>query len=247
MNPFFFGTTERRLFGIYEPAATATGGKRAAILCYPWGAEYFYAHRTLRQLALKLSGAGFHTLRFDFYGTGDSGGEPTDADLIGWEADLETAIKELTEITGLTKVTLIGMRLGGVVAARVASRLHSVIDALVMWDPVVSGPDYLNELGVQTNDKPPLEAQGSPLTERLLHELGELDLRSLILRHHLRTLMLITERLPSHDQLVPLVAEREAGSISIEYLADVRPWLENSVDSGMVPTSVLLRILNWLE
>ena len=117
MNPFFFGTAERRLFGIYEPAAVGTAGKRAAILCYPWGAEYLHAHRTLRQLALKLSSAGFHTLRFDFYGTGDSGGEPTDVDLAGWEADLETAIEELTEITGLSKVTLIGLRLGAVVAA----------------------------------------------------------------------------------------------------------------------------------
>src|SRR6516165_2206759 len=104
MNPFFFGTSERRLFGIYEPAGARLTGKRAAILCYPWGSEYLFAHRTFHQLALNLSRAGFHTLRFDYYGTGDSGGEPTDTDLTGCEADLETAIEELIEITGLAKV-----------------------------------------------------------------------------------------------------------------------------------------------
>ena len=107
-------------------------------------------------------------MRFDFYGTGDSGGEPTDTDLTGWEADLETAIEELTEITGLSRVTLIGLRLGGAVAAAVASRLRKEIEALVLWDPVVSGPEYLARLGVPPNSKPPLEAQGFPLTERML-------------------------------------------------------------------------------
>jgi pimeloyl-ACP methyl ester carboxylesterase len=244
MNPFFFGTAERRLFGIYEPAAAGTTGKRAAILCYPWGAEYVYAHRTLRQLALKLSGAGFHTLRFDYYGTGDSGGEPTDTDLIGWEADIKTGIEELVEITGLAKVTLIGLRLGGAVAAGVASRLCSAIEALVLWDPVVSGPEYLSWLGVSTNTKPPLEAQGFPLTERMLREFGELDLS--VLTFHPRTLILITERLASHGTLVPSKGQ-EPGSPSIEFLTDVRPWLESSLTSGMVPYSVLQRILNWLE
>src|SRR5580692_5054377 len=110
MTPFFFGTSERRLFGIYEPAGGGATSQRAAILCYPWGSEYLHAHRTLRLLALRLSRVGFHTLRFDYYGTGDSGGEPTDTDLTGWEADLETAIAELMEITGLARVTVIGLR-----------------------------------------------------------------------------------------------------------------------------------------
>jgi pimeloyl-ACP methyl ester carboxylesterase len=242
MNPFFFGSADRQLFGIYEPAATGTAGKRAAVLCYPWGPEYINSHRTLRQLALKLSGAGFHTLRFDFYGTGDSGGEPTDTDLLGWEADVETAIEELTEITGLARVTLIGLRLGGAVAAEVATRLHSMIEDVVLWDPVVSGPEYLKELGVPPNAKP-LEAQGFPLTERMLRELGALDLSEL--RYHPRTLMLVTERLPSHSQLT--AAGRQTESLAIEFLKDVHPWIENSVDSGMVPFSVLQRISNWLE
>jgi pimeloyl-ACP methyl ester carboxylesterase len=241
MIPFFFGTGGRRLFGVYEPAAAGTTGKRAAILCYPWGSEYLYAHRPLRQLALKLSSAGFHTLRFDYYGTGDSGGESTDTDLVGWEADLETAIAELIEITGLAKVTVIGLRLGAAVAARVASRLCSAIEALVLWDPVFSGTEYLCGLSV-----PSPEAQGFPLNERMMRELGELDLSVLILELHPRTLIVITERLPSHGTLGS-PRGRQLGLLSIEFFTDVHPWLESSVTSGMVPFSVLQRITNWLE
>jgi pimeloyl-ACP methyl ester carboxylesterase len=242
MNPFFFGTAERRLFGIYESAAVGTAGKRAAIICYPWGAEYLYAHRTLRQLALKLSSAGFHTLRFDFYGTGDSGGEPTDIDLAGSEADLETAIEELTEITGLSKITLIGLRLGAVIAAGVAARLSSKIEALVLWDPIVSGPEYLTWLGV-----PPIQAQGFPLTERMLETLSAHDLSELVLKLRLRTLIILTDRLTSHVRLEPITAGPDTRSISIEFLTDVGPWLESSIASGAVPFSVIKRISSWLE
>jgi|SRR5450631_340536 pimeloyl-ACP methyl ester carboxylesterase len=246
MTPFFFGTSGRRLFGVYEPAGASTSGQRAAILCYPWGAEYLYAHRTLRQLALKLSRVGFHTLRFDYYGTGDSGGEPTDTDLTGCEADLETGIAELMEITGLAKVTVIGLRLGGAVAARVALRLSSVIEALVLWDPIVFGPEYLNSLGVPSNTTSLLQAQGFPLTERMLGQLGELDLRELTLKLQPRTLFLVTEQLSSLGTLVPS-RRQKPGALSMEFLQDVRPWLESSVVSGMVPFAVLRRILSRLE
>ena len=246
MNPFFFGNAERRLFGIYEPAAVGTAGKRAAIFCYPWGAEYIYAHRTMRQLALKLSSAGFHTLRFDFYGTGDSGGESIDIDLAGWEGDLESAIEELTEITGLSKVTLIGLRLGAAVAASVAARLRGKIEALVLWDPVVSGPEYLAELGVAPGARPPIEAQSFPLTEWMLQALSTLDLGARISKFRRRALMIVTERLPSHSRMVPWTAEPEMGSLSIEFMTDVRPWLESSVVSGVVPLTVVQRIANWL-
>jgi uncharacterized protein len=246
MNPFFFGTAERRLFGIYEPAAVGTAGKRAAILCYPWGAEYIYAHRIVRQLALKLSSVGFHTLRFDYYGTGDSGGESTDVDLPGLEADVENAIEELTEITGLSKVTLIGLRLGAVTAASVAARLRNKTEALVLWDPIVSGPEYLAGLGLAPDAQPPVEAHGFKLAERTLQALSALDLGALISRVHPRTLLIITERLPSHDRFAPLIGPGTK-SLSIEFLTDVPPWLESSVASGVVPLRVLQRIGNWLE
>lgn len=246
MKPFFFGTAERRLFGIYEPAAAGTPSRRAAILCYPWGAEYLHAHRVLRQLALKLSDAGFHTLRFDYYGTGDSGGEPTDVEFTGLEADLETAIEELAEITGLTKVTLIGLRLGGTIAASVASRRRRQIDALVLWDPVVSGAEYLNQLGADGNARPPIEVHGFPLTEALLQRLGGVNPDMLTSNCHPHTLMLVTERLKSHAVLME-PAEAASDKPLIEFLADTRPWLEDSVLHGTGPLSVVQRILNWLK
>jgi pimeloyl-ACP methyl ester carboxylesterase len=137
VNPLYLGTKERRLFAVYEPAAVKDRRTRAAVLCYPWGAEYAYAHRTMRQLAVKLSASGFHTLRFDYFGTGDSGGEDSEATPASAEADVESAIEGLQDIVGAARVALIGLRLGATLAARAAVRRKESVEALVLWDPIV--------------------------------------------------------------------------------------------------------------
>lgn len=258
MSPFFFGTSERRIFGVYEPAAAGSPGKRAAVLCYPWGSEYLYAHRAIRQLAVKLSGAGYHTLRFDFFGTGDSGGESADVDLAGWESDVETAIEEIGDITGISRITLIGLRLGATIAASVAAKSSRPIDGLILWDPIVSGDEYLRQLGILPPDSgDPLDAassdsrvseqiQGFAPTRNVRQDFHSIDLAALISPPARRTLMLLTEQLPSHERLFPIPAGQSAGSLEIESMAAIHPWLENSANTGEVPVGLFQRIVNWL-
>jgi pimeloyl-ACP methyl ester carboxylesterase len=147
VNPLYLGTQERRLFAVYEPAAVKDRRARAAVLCYPWGAEYVYAHRTMRQLAVKLSAGGFHTLRFDYFGTGDSGGEDSEANPAAAEADVESAIEGLRDIVGAARVTLIGLRLGATLAARTAMRRKEYVEALVLWDPILLPEEAAEMMG----------------------------------------------------------------------------------------------------
>jgi pimeloyl-ACP methyl ester carboxylesterase len=247
MNPFYFGTSERRLFGIYEPPAFGAGGKRAALLCYPWGPEYLHSHRTMRQLALRLAAAGFHTLRFDYYGSGDSGAEPTDTDLKGWELDIELAMQETRDIAGVTKIALIGLRLGATAAAAVASRMPGKIDALVLWDPVVSGEEYLRLLGAPSNDGTPFEALGFTLPQIMIRELVSLDLGALKLENIRRKLVLITDHISPNDSARRIADLGYAKSGEIELMTDVLPWIEISANTGMVPYSVIQRIVTWLD
>ena len=147
MNPLYLGTQERRLFAVYEPAAVKDRRTRAAVLCYPWGAEYTYAHRTMRQLAVKLSAGGFHTLRFDYFGTGDSGGEDSEANPAAAEVDVESAIEGLKDIVGVARVALIGLRLGATLAARAAMRRKENVEALVLWDPIILPEEAAGMMG----------------------------------------------------------------------------------------------------
>jgi pimeloyl-ACP methyl ester carboxylesterase len=139
VTPFFLGTSQRRLFGIHTPAAGRTGRPRAAVLCQPWGDEYIYAHRSMRQLAVRLSLAGFHTLRFDYFGTGDSAGEEWETDVAGLQADVVTAMETLKDLAATEKVTLVGLRAGANVAAGTAAVSPGEIAALVLWDPLLTG------------------------------------------------------------------------------------------------------------
>jgi len=81
----------------------------------------------------------------------------------GWKADIETAMDELRHITDLQQVTLVGLRLGATLAAAVAADRQSDVDELVLWDPVVSGPEYLAELGVVRG---PQEVRSTPPVPR---------------------------------------------------------------------------------
>jgi uncharacterized protein len=260
MTPFYFGTGARRLFGIYEPAAVAGGRKRAAVLCQPWGAEYLYAHRTMRQLAVRLSAAGFHTLRFDYYGTGDSAGEMADAELGGWKTDVELAMEEIADIVGTTRVTLIGLRLGATIAASVAAAHAGDVDALVLWDPIVSGTEYLRRLEnlgtafrPQPDQRQPAapgadqDVRGFPVTPAMKRDLRLIEPGGLLSAPPARTLVLVTERWPAHASLAERPAGQGAASLAVEFVTAVCPWVEDPDSMGVVPAGVLQRIVTWLE
>jgi pimeloyl-ACP methyl ester carboxylesterase len=248
MTPFFFGGGRRRLFGIYEPAVVTSARKRAAVLCYPWGAEYVHAHRAVRQLAVRLSAAGIDTLRFDFFGTGDSAGEMVDADLAGWETDIELAMEELRDIVGSERMTLIGLRLGATLAARVAARRSRDVDTLVLWDPIMSGADYLASLGAAAApvaSDPPLAVRGFPMTAEMHRDLRAIALAPPLIPLSIRGLTLVTDRAAQTSPPEPWDGKSER-SDSTEFIKAVCPWVEDPDNMGVVPVGVLQRIVNWL-
>ncbi len=140
---FFFGRAEAPLFGFHHPPrgrSRSTG----VVLCYPGPQEYMYTHWAFRKLASALSAEGFPVLRFDYRGTGDSSGELTEVGLDDWRRDVIDAAQELRDVAATPHVSIIGFRLGAVVATQAARELD--VQDLVLWDPVVRGRDYLDEL-----------------------------------------------------------------------------------------------------
>ena len=108
VQPFYFGSASRRLFGCYhEPAESGRG--MGVVLCQPLWREYIRAHRAFKQLAVRLSDRGFAVLRFDYYGCGDSDGEDNEGDLRGWTDDVSAAIDELRIRSGVNTADLVGL------------------------------------------------------------------------------------------------------------------------------------------
>jgi pimeloyl-ACP methyl ester carboxylesterase len=144
VTPFLLGPTERRLFGILHRARS--GATSSALLCSPYGPEAIRAHRVYRVLADRLVQRGTHVLRFDYYGTGDSAGDDAQGDLSGWVRDILTAHEALVQRTQPQYVTWLGTRLGAALALQASRAVARAPNSLVLWDAVVDGADYLQEL-----------------------------------------------------------------------------------------------------
>ena len=173
----------------------------------------------------------------------------TGADLSGWESDLELAIDELINTAGVPQVALIGVRLGAAIAARVAARMPSSIAALALWDPVVSGQDYARGLGAAlhrnaaTADTLPTYDVGAfRVTQSMLEEIRAIDLVPVLSAPPVRTLVVVTDPMPSHETL----RHTQAAALCLEFMSAPLPWIETVATAGIVPVSLLQRIADWL-
>lgn len=254
MTPFHFGSGRRRLFGMYMPVGGPVSGARAALLCAPALRDYVLAHRSLRQLASQMAAAGFHVLRFDYHGTGDSDGDMTDADLTGWQDDIATAVEELQDMTGARRVALIGLRLGATLAAQASVRLRKQVESLVLWDPVVRGDEYLQELTAPPEQPRPrpaergggFELQGFPVNEALLNQLRAVDLTTVAPQLGERLLVVCSRAQDSHAELRAALPARGAGAPAYELIESQPAWLEDpTLGAGAIPVRVLQRIVEW--
>ncbi|NPT43325.1 alpha/beta fold hydrolase [Paraburkholderia sp. 1N] len=129
-------------FGWLHPAEGASG----VVLCYPFGYDALCTYRGMRRLAERLAAHGMPVLRFDYLGTGDAAGEGAAPGCWrAWIDSIKQAVALLRETTGVERVTLCGLRLGGTLAALAAQELGGM-DGLVLLAPVLSGKTYQREL-----------------------------------------------------------------------------------------------------
>ncbi len=144
--PIRFGEPGRELLGLYQRPAGDLDRRECCVLCNPFGQEAVRSHRAYRTIADRLSRSGFHVLRFDYFGTGDSAGDDYEGNLERWVEDVERADDEAMRRSGCSRRAWLGLRLGASLAALASARATPSPKRLVLWDPVVDGSAYLAEL-----------------------------------------------------------------------------------------------------
>lgn len=145
-EPLYFPSDAPRLFGWLHVPPAEQAADVGLVICKPFGAEAMCGHRSLRAFAEMAAATGVPALRFDYLGTGDSANLDPDADQIeAWCRDVLAAVDELRRRTGVTRVCLLGFRLGALLATLAAAR-SDCVDGLILVAPVISGPRYLREL-----------------------------------------------------------------------------------------------------
>jgi exosortase A-associated hydrolase 2 len=141
-EPLFLPGSAGPLFALYVPAED--WGHSGVVLLPPFAEEMNLARRMLRLQASALAKARIAALVLDLFGTGDSAGDFADALWETWVADVRVAVAALAA-RGAGRVGLLGLRLGGILAAAVAPTLTSPCFATTLWQPVVSGRRHLME------------------------------------------------------------------------------------------------------
>lgn len=259
INPFFFGSSATRLFGCYHAPRPGAARDCGVVLCYPMGHEYIVSHRAYQKLAVRLSQAGFPVLRFDFYGCGDSAGDGDQGHLGQWLADIATAIDEIRRRGRVVKVCLLGLRLGGSLAI-LAGVQRGDVAGLVLWDPVISGKAYVEQLTqihhetLQHANKPPsstlvkerpTELLGFPLTDSLFADLIKLDL--LALRQKPANNVLIIKSASDADggRFTEHV-KSTAAQVESQHLPGPQLWTED-VNKVLVPNQILHSVVAWMS
>lgn len=120
----------------------------AALLLHGFTGTKSEAHRMYVKLARALAGHGVASLRFDFRGSGDSAGEFEDLTIRSMVADALEAVRFLARHKQVNsrRLALVGMSMGGAVAAHVVARERSRFKTLVLWAPVAEGAGILDDL-----------------------------------------------------------------------------------------------------
>lgn len=170
MSPFRFPGGSGALFGVFHAADPGVRTGRAVLLCNPFGQEAVRSQRVFRVLADRFARTGCATLRFDYFGTGDSDGDDADASLDTWCADILRADAVLRERTGSSRSCWLGLRLGATLAALASARTVAPPERLILWDPIVDGRAWLDALAVDHAAALATAFGGAPSGERLVDD-----------------------------------------------------------------------------
>ena len=109
----------------------------AVVMCHGFTGMRIEAHFLFVKAARALCAAGMNVLRFDFRGSGESDGGFEEMTIEGEIADALAALERVRAEPTVDpdRVALLGLSLGGLVAACAAARDQSV-SALVLWAAV---------------------------------------------------------------------------------------------------------------
>jgi exosortase A-associated hydrolase 2 len=146
-SPLFFKSNGANLLGVLHEPDSESGKtpRNAIVMCSPFAEESQICRRVFVNFARSAAGLGIPVLRFDYFGSGDSDGEFSDASVEKWVGDIRVATTFVRSRLGTEKVWLVGLRFGGSLAL-LASENNPAVSSLILWDPVICMKSYMAEL-----------------------------------------------------------------------------------------------------
>lgn len=247
---------------VFHPTPAAPRGT-AVILCPPFGFDEVCSYRPRREWARRLAAAGYPALRLSYPGTGESGGTPHDPGLLAaWSESVANAAAWVRHETGCSRVTAIGIQLGGLIAYLAAAEGAPITD-LALWGVAAKGRTLIRQLrafsaleldqcyeGLEVPPPLPdgqLQAGGYLLSAELTGALEQLDLSKLPLATPSARRALLLERdgigvdsaLQTHLESLGVAVTVAPGDGYAE--------MSSHPQQAFVPDAVIDSVTGWLD
>jgi alpha/beta superfamily hydrolase len=235
-QPHWFGQA-RSTFGIVHwPDSEVRAG---VVICPPIGYEAISAYSTLRVMAESLATNGFAVMRVAFPTTGNSLRTGAGDDVAEWERAIATAVEEMRSF-GISRVAIVGMRFSATLTANLASELSP--DAMVLWDPVISGRRYTRGLRLLATD-----AGNGVVSAGIFFDsdtLSSMSRASLDLDQLNVPTLAIQRSEPTSE--AALVGSTDL-PVTVERLEGTTNLLDTDAEMAVIPTTIINRVCSWLD
>jgi uncharacterized protein len=235
---------------IHRPAGRAgRRGVPAVVFFHGFTSDRMESHWIFVKCSRALARAGIASLRFDFFGSGESEGDFTEASLQSEMSDAMAAVEFLRRQRGINphRLALLGMSLGGAVAAMIAHRAR--VQSLVLW----SAPAELASLAsIASQVARPVPGRSDlvdynahPIPTAVIDGIQKMDPLRQVALFHQPTLMIHAE----NDAYLPIShAERylKAAGTAVKQLLII-PGSDHTFTSLTWECEVIGRSVEWLK
>lgn len=266
----YFGPTDASLFGVVTMPASAAGVRAGVLVCPSLGKEQAETTRWFKLFAERLAARGFVVLRYDHPNTGESvGAQDAPEAAANWVRGVRTAVDYLRSM-GVESVIGLGHRAGALILGESGNAADGVplssYDALVLWDPLTKGRNYIRAKSVLYNMVSELPADLTPPAPAGPEAGGDPDARIHIAGQSLDTqaaaqfsalrLDSMLETLGTHDNVLAVVRETEpkwtaqlgAAGADIHQIGDQEPFLEPSHPAILAfPVADISAVIDWID
>jgi alpha-beta hydrolase superfamily lysophospholipase len=213
------------------------------------GVEDLATRHSFARLADRLAVLGHPVLRLDLPGTGDSLGDWQMPNLFqAWLDAASDAVHAVRSWSGVPQVGLMGLRLGGLVAALTAHTLREAgqpVSSLTLLAPVLQGRQHLRELRALSDGSQPLTVVGFPFSEATQQDLAVADvLEHVPVAPTTRVFLGVAGPARAADKLQALWAAN--ADVVVEPYPGLAEHIGNPTFS-QTPTPLFDRWLEWMQ